>query len=101
VGLFRYYWVLIKLLMTVPSTVVLFVHIRPIGLVSHLAGDRTLSSADLGLQIQMLAAAGAALLMLIAATAVSVYKPRGLTKYGWRKQQDQRAARYPSAGINS
>jgi hypothetical protein len=41
------------------------------------------------------------LLVLIAARAVSVYKPRGLTRYGWRKQQDQRAARYPSAGINS
>jgi hypothetical protein len=101
VGLFRYYWVVIKLLMTIPSTIVLLVHMRPIGLVSRVAAERALSSADLGLQIQMVAAAGVALLVLIAATAVSVYKPRGLTRYGWRKQQDQRAARYPSAGINS
>jgi hypothetical protein len=31
-------------------------------------------------------------------TAVSVYKPRGLTRYRWRKQQDQRAATSPNLG---
>jgi len=46
-------------------------------------------TADLGLQIQMLAAAGAALLALLVATGVSTYKPRGLTQYGWRKQQER------------
>lgn len=94
VGLFRYYWVVIKLLMTVPSTAVLLIHLRPIGLVSHVAAQRTLSSADLSLQIQMVAAAGAALMVLLAATVVSVYKPRGLTPYGWRKQEEQRSARH-------
>lgn len=86
-GLFRHYWVLIKLLMTVPSTIVLFVHMQPISLVTHVAAERPLSSSDLGLQIQMVAAAGAAVLVLLTATIVSVYKPRGLTRYGWRKQQ--------------
>jgi hypothetical protein len=37
----------------------------------------------------MLAAAGAALLVLLVATVVSIYKPRGLTQYGWRKQQER------------
>jgi hypothetical protein len=36
-----------------------------------------------------LADAGAALLVLLVATALSVYKPRELTKYGWRKQRAQ------------
>jgi hypothetical protein len=94
VGLFRYYWILIKLVITIPSTIVLFVHMRPIGLVSRVAAERSLSSADLSLQIQMVAAAALALLVLLVATAVSVYKPRGLTRYGWRKQQEQRAARH-------
>lgn len=93
-GLFRHYWVVVKLLMTVPATIVLFIHMRPIGLISHVAGQRTLSSGDLGLQVQMVAAAAAALLVLFVATAVSVYKPRGLTRYGWRKQQ-QRALSPP------
>lgn len=87
VGLFRHYWVLVKLFMTVPATVVLFVHMQPISRVTHLAAEETLTTADLGLQIQMVAAAGAALLVLLAATTVSIYKPRGLTRYGWRKQQ--------------
>jgi predicted metal-binding membrane protein len=88
-GLFRHYWVLIKVAMTVPSTFVLIVHMRPIGEITRVAGERTLSSADHGLQIQMFAASAAALLVLLVATAVSVYKPRGLTRYGWRKQQQR------------
>jgi hypothetical protein len=86
-GLFRHYWVVIKVVMTIPATIVLFVHVRPISLVTQVAAERNLLPTDLGLQIQMVAAAGAALLVLLAATAVSVYKPRGLTRYGWRKQQ--------------
>jgi hypothetical protein len=88
-GLFRHYWVLIKLVMTAPATIVLFVHMRPIGLLTHVAAERTLSNDDLGLRIQMLAAAGAALIVLLVATVVSVYKPRGLTRHGWRTQQQR------------
>jgi len=39
---------------------------RPISQVSHIASERTLVGSDLGLQVQMLAAAGAALLALLA-----------------------------------
>ena len=30
-----------------------------------------------------------ALLVLLVAMVLAVYKPRGLTRYGWRKQRDQ------------
>ncbi len=40
------------------------------------------------LRIQLIADAGAALLVLLVATALSVYKPWGRTKYGLRKQQE-------------
>ncbi len=80
---------MVKLVITLPATVVLFVHVRPISAVSQIASERMLSSADLGLQIQMLAAAIAALVALLVATVVSIYKPRGLTQYGWRKQQER------------
>jgi len=93
-GLFRHYWVLIKLLMTVPATIVLFIHMWPISLITHVAAERALSKADMGLQVQMVAAAGAAVFVLLVATVVSAYKPRGLTPYGWRKQQ-QRALSHP------
>ncbi len=88
-GLFRHYWIVVKLVITIPATAALFVHIRPIAAVSQIASERPPSTADLALQIQMLAAAAAALLVLLVATVVSVYKPRGLTQYGWRKQQER------------
>jgi hypothetical protein len=32
---------------------------------------------------------------LVVITTLNVYKPRGLTRYGWRKQQEQRKAPVP------
>ncbi len=92
-GLFRHYWVLIKLLLNTFAAVVLLLHMQPIGRLAGAAAIRTLSSADLrGLRIQVLADAAAALVVLLVATTLSVYKPRGLTRYGWRKQQEHSIA---------
>ena len=38
-----------------------------------------------------LIAAGAGVLALLVAATLAVYKPRGLTPYGWRKQYERRA----------
>jgi uncharacterized membrane protein len=93
-GLFRHYWVLIKFLITIPSTIVLLVHMRAISHLAGVAAETTLSGGDLrGLRIQLAVDATAALLVLLVATMLSVYKPRGLTPYGRRKQHGQRAAR--------
>ena len=85
-GLFRHYWVLVKLLLTIPLTILLLVHTQP---VSYMAGpglQRTLSGVDLGgLRIQLAVYAAAALLVLLVATALSVYRPRGMTGYGTRR----------------
>lgn len=79
-GLLRHYWVLVKLLITVPATVVLLLHAQPISFLARVAGDPTLSGADVGrLRTQLLAAAIAALAVLLVATALSIYKPRGRT----------------------
>jgi hypothetical protein len=84
-GLFRHYWVVVKLLLNVLSAIVLLVHTKPIGVLAQVAGEG--AGADLaGLRVQLAVASGAALLVLLAATALSVYKPKGLTPYGWRKQ---------------
>jgi hypothetical protein len=40
-------------------------------------------------------AAVLALLALIVLTALSVYKPKGITRYGWRKQRELRALAQP------
>jgi len=89
-GLVRYYWVLIKLVITVLATIVLLVHMQPISGLADMAAETTLADSDLGaLRIQVMVQAGAALLVLLLATALSVYKPRGVTRYGWRRQQEQ------------
>jgi hypothetical protein len=36
--------------------------------------------------------AAAGLVLLLAAVALSVLKPRGMTRRGWRRQQEQRRA---------
>ena len=87
-GLFRQYWVLVKLLMTLPSTFLLMVHMGPIDHVAGMVAAPGFSSTDLhGMRVQLVVEAGAALLVLSTATVLSVYKPRGMTGYGWRKQQ--------------
>lgn len=91
-GLIRHYWVLIKLLITVLATLVLLMHMPAIGQVAGLAAVTTLSSGDLrALRVQVAVDAGAALVVLLVATVLGIYKPRGLTPYGWRKQTEARA----------
>jgi hypothetical protein len=86
-GLFDHYWVVLKLFMTVPSTILL-AHMRPIGRVAALAAADALSgSAVHGLRFQLVGDAGTALLVLLVTTTLSVYKPRGRTPYAWRKQR--------------
>src|SRR5580704_5650743 len=78
-GLFRHYWVLIKFLMTIPCTLILLLHMQPIGLLARVAAETTLSSGDLTrLRIQLVADAGAALIVLLVATTLSIYKPQGI-----------------------
>ncbi len=87
-GLFRHYWILAKLLITILSTIILLVHVQPISYLSRVAAEGTLSSSDRAAQIQLVVAAAAGLLALLVATALAVYKPRGMTPYGWRKQRE-------------
>jgi hypothetical protein len=82
-GLFRHYWVLIKLGINVFCTVLLLVHMQPIGQMAQAAAHMELSGDTLwDLRIQILLDAAAALLALLVATALSVIKPQGLTPYG-------------------
>ena len=93
-GLFRHYWVLISLVLTVLSTVVLLVHMPS---VTHVAGMARAADgatlAGLGPLGGDLFHPGVGLLVLLAITVLNVYKPRGLTPYGWRKQQEQQEQR--------
>jgi hypothetical protein len=91
-GLFRHYWVLVKLEINIVAILVLLNYMDTLSQLVGVAAKTALSSADL-LRLRAptsVAHAGGALLFLLVATVLSVYKPRGLTRYGWRKQQKQR-----------
>lgn len=82
-GLLRHYWVIIKLLITVLSTVILIVHMRPITHMADAAAEAMLASTDMrGLRVQLVVDAAAAVIALLVATTLSIYKPRGVTGYG-------------------
>jgi hypothetical protein len=85
-GLFRHYWVVVKLLLTVFATGVLMAKMELIGYAARLATETTLPRTDLraaGIQLVVHAAGG--LLVLLVPAVLSVYKPAGMTGYGRRK----------------
>lgn len=88
-GLFRHYWVLIKFVITIPATIILLLHMKPIGHLARVVAETTLARGELsGLRIQLVANAAAALVVLLIATALSIYKPRGMTRYGKTRQRE-------------
>jgi len=92
-GLFRHYWVLITLVLTVLATIVLLLHMPTVSVLADVA--READEADLGGLGGDLFHAGGGLLVLLVITVLNVYKPRGLTPYGWRKQHQQRIVSPP------
>lgn len=91
-GLFKHYWILAKLVITILSTIIMQLHMQPIGMLATAAAKTTFISPDLhSMQVQMVIASAAALVALLVEMALAVYKPRGMTPYGWRKQDEQRA----------
>ena len=87
-GLFRHYWVVFKLVLTVLATVVLLQFVETARHFADVAAGAVPVDAS-GLWSYLLHAGGG-LLVLLATTVLGIYKPRGLTPYGWRKQQAQR-----------
>lgn len=91
-GLFRHWWVLAKLMVTVIVTIVLLLQLELIGYLADAAAAPTWSAADVrGPRMSPVLHAAGGLLALLVPVALSLYKPRGLTPYGWRKQHERRA----------
>lgn len=91
-GLFRHWWVLISFLLTVLATVVLLSETALIARMADMAAD-PITSVDvlLALPSTLLHSVGG-LVVLLVVQLLNVYKPQGLTPYGWRKQEEQRLA---------
>lgn len=111
-GLFRHYWVLFSLGLTILATVVLLSHMQTVNALARVAaetddavvagllngnsqedahgkGDHLIRQLLGGLPGELLHA-GVGLLVLLVIQVLNVYKPRGITPYGWRKQQEKR-----------
>ena len=92
-GLFRHWWVVVKFVITIVATALLLLHMQPTTFLAGVAAESALSAADhRGVRMQLVFDAGAALVALLVNTTLSIYKPRGMTPYGWRKQRAERAA---------
>jgi hypothetical protein len=88
-GVLSHYWVVIKLIINVVANVVLLLYMQTI---EHLAGlARASAGTGAGLEELQdpspLLHAAAALVLLVVATILSVYKPKGVTRYGQRRRQ--------------
>lgn len=89
-GLFRHYWVLSSLFLTIVATAVLLGHMPTVSSFAEIAADPAALAATDTLRSALrgeLLHAGVGLLVLLAITALNVYKPRGVTAYGRRFSQ--------------
>lgn len=92
-GLFRHYWVLISLVLTVIATAVLLVETRTISSLGEMAADPTTSAEHLRAMPSTLVHSVGGTVVLLVVLVLNMYKPQGLTRYGWRKLQAERAER--------
>ena len=90
-GIAQHYWVVTKLLINVFATGVLLLYMQTLGALADLAASPGSGLEALRTPSAVVHASGA-LVLLLAATGLSVYKPRGRTRHGWRVQQRLRAA---------
>lgn len=90
-GLFRHWWVITKLAISTFATAVLLLYASTLSALGDAAASPTLTDDGVLPSTSPILHAAGALVVLLIAAALSVFKPRGLTRYGWRRQQ-QRAA---------
>jgi hypothetical protein len=96
-GLFRHYWVLFKLVINLVATIVLLLYMQTLKHLGDVATTTAVSGTGLGglSDPSPTLHAAAALLLLLVATTLAIYKPRGITRYGQRTQHRQRTLRLP------
>ena len=83
-GLVRHYWVLFKLLITLFATTVLLIYMETFRYMAGMAADPSVALAVVRNPSPTLHAV-LAMLVLLVATVLAVYKPRGMTPYSRRK----------------
>ena len=93
-GLFRHYWVVFKLLITTFATTVLLMYMETFHHMAAVAGDAAVDLNFVRNPSPVLHSI-LAMLILLVATVLAIYKPQGVTGYGRRKLLEQRRAAQP------
>ena len=84
-GLLRHYWLVFKLFLTAIATLVLLLKLAPMNQLAAAALAEGSSIGDLaGLRVSLLLHAAGGLGILLAITALAVYKPAGITPFAGR-----------------
>lgn len=89
-GLVRHWWVLISLLLTVFAVGVLLLETGYISRTAAMAADPAATSDELLALPSTLSHSVGGIVVLLVVQVLNMYKPRGLTRYGWRKQREER-----------
>ncbi|PNV73621.1 hypothetical protein BES34_016955 [Leptospira inadai serovar Lyme] len=99
-GLVRYYWVFVKFVLGIFSSIGLVLHqYVAIGEVAKKVAATATFSDPGRLGPQLIMDASLAILVLLIATVLSIYKPWGLTPYGLWEQRVQRNLEPPATRI--
>jgi len=95
-GLVRHWWVLAKLVLTAVATSVLLRHMQLVSRIAKVAAGQAFSSTDLRMErLQLVIHPAGGLLVLLVITALSVFKPWGMTPYGRRNASQTNVPSYP------
>ena len=92
-GLVRHWWVTISLALTIIATVILLVETGTIAAYAAVAADPAASTFEVRSLGNTLVHSVGGALVLLGVLLLNVYKPRGMTPYGWRNQQRERGSR--------
>jgi hypothetical protein len=88
-GVLRHYWVIYKLVLTLFATTILLENTQTVASLTRAAA--TVGGGNVSGLMGQLVHAGLGMLVLLMTTVLGVYKPRGMTRYGWRKQHQTQA----------
>ncbi|WP_455835531.1 DUF2269 domain-containing protein [Pseudarthrobacter siccitolerans] len=91
-GLLQHYWVIFKLFLTLIATLVLMLYTPTISTMAAIAADPAMSAMEFP---SALLHTGGGLVVLLLATVLAVYKPKGMTRHGQRKRLEQRRQATP------
>lgn len=87
-GLVRYYWVLITLALTTVAVIVLVLHMPTVSTQAAIA--RSASGTELQSLGGDLFHSVLGLMVLLTIQVLNIFKPSGMTRFGWRRQQQIR-----------